>query len=116
MGSGAEGDRVGAFPTSSQTTQWVEGAGRLSRNLDKGQPKGLMTPGNPKMELRDPENQEDGDPEVRDGNKGRRERERDKEVDAERNREQGHGAGGSRRGMEKETEEPEKQGNIRDSE
>lgn len=33
--------------------------------------KGRLTPGDPDMELRDPENHEDGDPEVRDGRRGK---------------------------------------------
>lgn len=33
--------------------------------------KGRLTPGDPDMELRDPENHEDGDPEVRAGRRGK---------------------------------------------
>lgn len=52
-----------------------------------------MTPGNPKMELRDPENQEDGDPEVRDGNKGRRERETERQRGRCREKSESRGTG-----------------------
>lgn len=106
MGSDAEGGRAEFLGHRPVGPSGLGGAGRLSRSLDQGQPKGLLTPGNPKMELRDPENQEDGDPEVRDGTQGGRERDRqtDKEVDAERNgvgerrgAGQGAAAGGRRR-------------------
>lgn len=56
----------------------LEWTGCLSGSQDKREPKGQLTPGNSVMELRDPENHEDGDPEVRDGTQGRKKkRERD---------------------------------------
>lgn len=62
---------------------------------DKGcLPKGQPTPGDPEMELRDPENHEDGDPEVRDGSQGRkRQREAEMQKNGVRDRDgEGQGA------------------------
>lgn len=52
---------------------------------DKREHKGQLTPGDSEMELRDPENHEDGDTEVRDGTQGRKKaRERDNaEIESE---------------------------------
>lgn len=55
-----------------------------------GSGKVQRTPGVSEMELREPENHEDGDPEVRDGKQGKRKRERQKSRVRDRHKE-GHG-------------------------
>ena len=53
--------------------------------------KGQLTPGDSDMELRDPENHEDGDPEVRAGRRGKgrqRCRKTESEIDTRRDSEQ----------------------------
>lgn len=55
--------------------------------------QGRLTPGDPDMELRDPESHEDGDPEVRAGRRGKgrqRCRKTESEIDTRRDSEQTH--------------------------
>lgn len=67
-----------------------------------------LTPGDSDMELREPENHEDGDPEVRDGRQGERERCRKTESETDTKRDSGQ--------THREMEETGKQRNSRDPE
>lgn len=81
---------------------------------DKREHKGQLTPGDSEMELRDPENHEDGDTEVRDGTQGRKKaRERERQC---RDRVRDGGEVGPEADAEGQKETLKTQGTIKPSE